>query len=368
VELLLRPLADAFLQVGVYVAVAVTGFDWLRARFGDRITGGLSGGRRWGPLAGALLGLTPGCGGAILLMPLYVQGRVSFGTVVAALVATMGDSSWVIIAGDPALALRLHLLLFAAGLGTGYAVEVWRARASGRSGVPAVPVAVSALPVPAVARAAGVAAPATPAPATPAPGARILTVVFWTTCLPAAVLSVAVLAGGPGVAGAPGGVDLSLLLGTAGCLAAAALFLAGGGRRPPDHPGRSGAVSFALRHGAGEAAFVTVWVAVAFLAWEAFSEASGFDGSQLVLLGVTGVLVGAVVGLIPGCAVHIVFTGLYLGGGLPLATLVANAVSQDGDALIPLAAMRPRSALAASVVTTVPAMLTGLGVLLLVGP
>ncbi|WP_431357812.1 putative manganese transporter [Haloarcula marina] len=41
------------------------------------------------PLAGALLGLTPGCGGAIMAMPLYIRGTVSFRTVVAALATAL---------------------------------------------------------------------------------------------------------------------------------------------------------------------------------------------------------------------------------------------------------------------------------------
>lgn len=46
--------------------------------------------RHWAPLVGALLGVTPGCAGALLVMPLYAGGVVPFGAVVAALVATMG--------------------------------------------------------------------------------------------------------------------------------------------------------------------------------------------------------------------------------------------------------------------------------------
>jgi hypothetical protein len=85
----------------------------------------------------------------------------------------------------------------------------------------------------------------------------------------------------------------------------------------------------------------------------------------MILGGVAGVLAGAFIGLVPGCAVQIVFTGLYVAGGLPLPTLVANAISQDGDALIPLAALRRRSAALATVITTAPAVVVGLGLLAL---
>lgn len=70
-------------------------------------------------------------------------------------------------------------------------------------------------------------------------------------------------------------------------------------------------------------------------------------------------------GLIPGCAIQIVFAGIFLSGGMPLSTLAANSVSQDGDALIPLFALEQRSALLATVITTVPALVVGLGILFL---
>jgi hypothetical protein len=71
------------------------------------------------------------------------------------------------------------------------------------------------------------------------------------------------------------------------------------------------------------------------------------------------VLVGALIGLVPGCAVQIVFVAVFAAGGMPLATFVANAISQDGDALLPLLALEHRSALQATVLTTVPALLMG---------
>ncbi len=110
-ELVMRPLADAFMSVGVPVAVLVGLAGVLQVRSGDRV-------RRWllahsclGPLVGALLAVTPGCGVEIALMPLYIGGGITFGTVVAALTATMGDSAFVLIAADPQAALAVHALL-----------------------------------------------------------------------------------------------------------------------------------------------------------------------------------------------------------------------------------------------------------------
>lgn len=367
IDLLARPLADAFMQVGVYVAVLVAFFGWLRYRYGDRVTDALTRYRRWGPLLGALLGVSPGCGGAIVLMPLYARGKVSFGTVVAALTATMGDSSWVIIAADPVVAFRIHLLLFGVGLVTGYAVDllgVAPEAVGGQSARRAIgPPARRALDaVPPI-------APAAPAQGT-APGRMFAA--FWGLAAPGFLVSVPVTfqAVNPAtLSDLLGGLDPYLVLGVTGTVTALLIFSRGRGRLADDdlESARPRSLRQTLRHSAHEASFITVWVAVAYLAWQTLSGLTGFDGSQLVLAGIAGVLVGALVGLIPGCAVQIVFTGLFTSGGLPLSTLVANAVSQDGDALIPLAALHRRAAVLATVVTTIPAVLTGLTVFAFTG-
>ncbi|HEX2131329.1 MAG TPA: putative manganese transporter, partial [Actinophytocola sp.] len=122
-ELLLVPLADAYLQVGVFVAVMSAVAAWLRSRYADRATDFVVRHRRAGPVFGALLGVSPGCAGALLLIPLFTRGTVSFGTMIAALTATMGDSSWVIMAAEPTTALWMHAVLLVTGTATGYVVD-----------------------------------------------------------------------------------------------------------------------------------------------------------------------------------------------------------------------------------------------------
>jgi hypothetical protein len=349
-EFLFRPLADAFMQVGVYVAVLVAGFGWLRWRYGDRVTDGLTRRPRWGPLVGALLGVSPGCGGAIILMPLYARGKVSYGTVIAALAATMGDSSWVVIAWNPVFALQIHALLFTVGLVAGYAVD-----------------ALGIDP----ARAAARPRPIRAAASAPVDRRPALSTAFWGLTTPAFLVSVPVVfqaVDGEALTTALRGIDPYLVLGVGGTVVALLVFLAGRGRFADDSLDTVEAPTLraTLRHSAHEASFVTVWVAVAYVGWAVFTRMTGFDGSQLALVGLAGVVVGAVIGLIPGCAVQIVFTGLYIAGGVPLPTLVANAISQDGDALIPLAALRRRSAALATVITTVPALAVGSALLVLV--
>ncbi|HSL93664.1 MAG TPA: putative manganese transporter, partial [Bacillota bacterium] len=122
-------------------------------------------------------------------------------------------------------------------------------------------------------------------------------------------------------------------------------------------------------HNAQETAFVIVWVFVGFLVYEFLVLALGRGDyaagellieSVLMSVGLASVFIGALVGMIPGCGPQILFVALYGRGLVPFAALFANAISQDGDALFPLLALDRRSALWATMITTVPALLFGL--------
>ena len=121
-----------------------------------------------------------------------------------------------------------------------------------------------------------------------------------------------------------------------------------------------------LTDAARESAVVGTWVVVAFVGYEVVVAATGLDVGAVPRLGLVGVLAGAALGLIPGCGPQLVLTGLYAQGVLPLSTLAANALSQDGDALFPLLIADRRAAITASAITALPAVLVG-GGLSLVG-
>ncbi|NPC96824.1 putative manganese transporter [Nocardioides sp. zg-DK7169] len=366
-DLVLRPLADAFMQVGVFVALLVAPVGWAHYRWGGRLDELVVRYRRLAPLVAALLTMPPGCGGAILVVAAYARGAVSYGAVVAALVATMGDATWVLLAAEPLLTLQLKALLLITGAASGYLVDALGI-APARRERPR-PAAVVAQPRPArpavqVGPEAGVtvrAALLSREPATALHALGVLPLLLWVTLGAGATISIPVTF----QVITPSGTYL--VLGLAGTFVAVLAFVRGGCRLADDDLGDARPTSMAhvLRHGGHEVAFVTVWVAAAYLAWSVLSHATGFDGTQLPVLGLVGVAVGALVGLIPGCAIQIVFTGIFLAGGMPLPTLVANMVSQDGDALLPLAALEHRAALLATVLTTLPALVVGGGLFLL---
>ena len=81
----------------------------------ERLTG-----RRWGQyLLAASLGATPGCLGAFAVVAMYSHGVVSLGAVVAAMIATSGDESFVMLAMMPKQALLVFGVLFILGIASG---------------------------------------------------------------------------------------------------------------------------------------------------------------------------------------------------------------------------------------------------------
>ena len=70
-------------------------------------------GSRWRQyLLAAALGVSPGCLGAFAVVSLYIHRMVTPGAVVAAMVATSGDESFVMLAMAPKTAGTVFLILF----------------------------------------------------------------------------------------------------------------------------------------------------------------------------------------------------------------------------------------------------------------
>ena len=74
---------------------------------------------------------------------------------------------------------------------------------------------------------------------------------------------------------------------------------------------------------------------------------------------------GLIVGLLPGCGPQILVTSLYIAGAAPLSAQLANAISNDGDALFPAIALAPKAALVATIYSAIPAFIVGYGYYLL---
>ncbi len=155
-------------------------------------------------------------------------------------------------------------------------------------------------------------------------------------------------------------------LGVVGTLLSLALFLAGkqflAATAHEEQEHKLYSLKESLIHSGGEVAFVGTWVFVAYLLYEILLFLVGGDDALarfMMSAGFTSVIVGAMIGLIPGCGPQVIFVTLFSKGMIPFSALLANSISQDGDALFPLIALHRPSALRATLITTIPALLVG---------
>ncbi|WP_272911756.1 putative manganese transporter [Clostridioides difficile] len=75
-------------------------FGYINYKTSGNFTNIISKNRKFQPLIGALIGAIPGCGGSLAIMPLYINGKLSFGAIIASLIASMGDAAFVLISSN----------------------------------------------------------------------------------------------------------------------------------------------------------------------------------------------------------------------------------------------------------------------------
>ncbi|MCK4414563.1 MAG: arsenic efflux protein [Candidatus Eisenbacteria sp.] len=84
---------------------------------------------RWGQYGvAALLGATPGCLGAFMVVGMYSHRMLSVGAVVTAMIATSGDEAFVMFAMVPGKAALLSLVLLVIGIVAGVLTDVFADR------------------------------------------------------------------------------------------------------------------------------------------------------------------------------------------------------------------------------------------------
>lgn len=314
---------DAFVQVSAFVAATLLLFYGLERLF--RFDLGLAMGRARAfqvPIA-AFLGATPGCGGAVVVVAAYASGKVSFGAVVATLTATMGDAAFLLIATRPDAALVLLPLQFTVGILTGWFIDRF-VRVDYRPQGGACEIA-------------------------PRIGAtRARDYAFLAAAIPGLIVGAAQI----------GSVDLTHVLGVpvaAIALAGALLGLAIWSVSPVTamtNPGDAPVTRMAE-----ETSFISVWVILAYLAYDYAAFYAGLDlKAMFQTIAPVLPLVAAAIGFVPGCGPQVLVATLYVHGAIPFSSLVANAISNDGDALFPAIALAPRAAIMATVFSTIPAL------------
>jgi len=393
IEIIIGSAENSFLQVTVFVGAVLLIFGLINYKKQGGLIKGIEKNKKWQPIVGALLGLTPGCGGAIFIMPLYLKGSVTFGTVVATLIATAGDSAFVMISSMPITYLYVSAICFAVAIVTGYVVDYFKI------GLISKPVITKKKDLEKhhheedhrfenqihIGHEDGdeldmILHHKLKGHQSPDSFGHLVTHkgywVYWMLISLGLILGIIILFQvDVNTLAIP---NVGLVLGAAGTLLSVLLVVMGRKFLGDDTHEESELKLMSLKetvvHNAQETAFVGTWVFVAYLVYELViygvgggDYAHGEELAQnfMTAAGLAAVIMGALIGIIPGCGPQIIFVALFIKGWLPFAALLANAISQDGDALFPLLAMDKKSAIKATVVTTIPALLVGVVVYLI---
>ena len=323
-ELTRTQIGDAFFGVSVFVAMTLFAFYFVEQVFGVNLANALNrAGRAQVPIA-ALLGMLPGCGGAVMVVSAYSAQRISFGAIVATLTATMGDAAFLLIATRPKAAAVVLPISFVAGILSGWTVD-WLQRKDFHD-TKGFTCEIS----PRIGR------------------VRAIDWLFLALVLPGLVIGSAALANITitSIAGVPAG-----LLGLAGAFTVLAIWATS----PLD--GITNPTDPALTRMSEETGVITIWVIGAYLV---YNYAATFLGLDLKALFATVApflpLIAILIGFIPGCGPQVLVATMYVTGTVPFAALLGNAISNDGDALFPAIALNPRAAVLATLYSAVPAL------------
>ena len=345
--LLVEAMSEAYLAVGVFVAATFAIFFAVEHTLRIDMTDVMARHQKWEMPIAAGMGALPGCGGAVMVITQYAMGRASFGAVVAALTATMGDAAFLLLARQPLVATGV----IGCGLVVGSLFGLLVNRVHGRDFLRVRPAVVfeadeddERLPLWMTALWTALLVPA-----------------FLVACMQLMQWDVDALL----FANAQRhGVSVVLYLGFFGALVSLMMWALSRSQADTMKVHDSEPVPLFERV-AINTNFVTIWVIGGFLAYELLVAYGGVDvaslsGSWPALMPLFGVLIG----FLPGCGPQIVVTTLYLGGAIPFSAQLGNALSNDGDALFPAIAIAPRAALVATLYTAIPALLLGYGYML----
>ena len=384
VEIVVVSMRDAFLAVTVFVAAMVLLFSWLQYATSGRFVDYIRKKKKFQPIIGALMGLTPGCGGAIVMMPMYARGYVTYGTVIATLIATLGDAAFVLIGAAIADSsfvaplIAVHIISFVVGVSWGYLVDMTGTTPRKPLGRFGPTIGEDERPLDSEIEDTG------NSPLEDLPrevpdglGYKILHqgyLIWWGVTIIGLIFAILLLVW----SGQDPDYNLELTydpstmdgfitwIGLIGTTSSVVLYIAQKNWFSDDTEATIGDKLHSMRetmiHAASETAFVTFWVMIAYLLFEFTLLFSGVTEQTMSKYGdgPLAVIIAAMIGLIPGCGPQIIAITAYTKDIISFPALTANAISQDGDALFPLLVRHKAASLWATVHTTIPAILAGL--------
>lgn len=385
----------SFIQVTGFVGAVLLLFGSIDFLGQGKFVESIEGSKKLQPLIGALLGIIPGCGGSIFLMPLYMKGSVSFGAIIATLIATAGDSAFVTMTQAPKDFILLTVLCFIVGVVTGYIVDFfkigdWVQKRSSRKSFNNIDEKhikaekeMDALfsDTDEYCRSCNIKhigheegdeidlllhhrKPLNPHSV----GYKLAHnyyIVFWFIITIGFAFGIVELTQ-IDLNNIPNLPNAGKIMGIVGTVVVVLYMIFSKkiikAQSHEDEEHKLSSFKETLAHNAQETAFVGTWVFAAYFVYEFSVYLMGGEqviAGFMVSAGLTSVLIGVLVGIIPGCGPQVIFVSLYIKGMFPFAALLANGISQDGDALFPLIAMDRKAAFWATILNTIPAAIVG---------
>ena len=338
-EMVRNTLVDAYLQVSVFVGFTLFIFIGMDTLTKFNISNILDKTKKFHVLMASLLGALPGCGGAIVVVTQYIQGRISFGSLVAVLTATMGDAAFLILAAEPLTGLFIFTLGAFAGTISGYIVD----RIHGEKylqGNSKLKIEFEKISKTFVSKFN----------------------IFWTLIfLPGFLIGlfVAFQQDFDKILGISDSLSITHTIGAAGAILCIFMW----SLNPlSDFQCSTDRSRNLFSRVVDTTNFVTTWVICGFLTFEIFMYFTNYDLKTFFSIWLPFIpLMAIFFGFLPGCGPQIVVTTFYLNGFIPLSAEIGNAISNDGDALFPAIALAPKAAIIATLYSAVPAIIFAYG-------
>jgi hypothetical protein len=267
----------------------------------------------------ALLGASPGCLGAFAVVALYTHRMVTLGAVVATMVATAGDESFVMFAMIPRQAFLIHGILLVLGIAAGLLTDICFSSRVSRQ--PELCAGFELHPE-----------------QQPVCSTRGQIVKQIKQCSPARGIMMfgLVLFLGALLIGQIGPAAWDWIRITLCTVSAAALFMI---VTVPDHFLEEHLWRHVvMRH----APPIFLWTLGAMLVIQVATQQLHLEGIIQQNLWVV-LLLACLVGLIPESGPHMVFIVLYAQGTIPLSILLASSIVQDGHGMLPMLAHSRRA-------------------------
>ena len=330
-----QSMVDAYLAVSVFVGFTLIVFIGLDSLTKFDINSFLEKTKKLHVPIASFLGAIPGCGGAIIVVTQYIQGRISFGSLVAVLTATMGDAAFLILAMEPSTGLLIFVLGIFVGTVSGYIVDIFH----GNNFMLAnsnIELEFQKLKKTFVSKFN----------------------VFWLILFfPGFIIGVllALQIDVNKYLQLPSNINIVVLLGSAGAILSIFMW----SLNPlSDFQCSTDKSRGFLSRVIDTTNFVSTWVISGFLVFEIFMYFASIDLKLFFDLWLPFVpLVAILFGFLPGCGPQIVVATLYLNGYIPLSAELGNAISNDGDALFPAIALAPKAAILATIYSAFPAII-----------